>query len=320
MVFVRSKWVVQSRQKLTIREVIKHVVDTSMRLCGEMTLNDLVKELSTVIQQFWEHIAVKCIFHLMKADHGHGQLVDFSLELFHECNLFLVKLIISVQDRQLYYGLDEVLYNFLGFFLALGELPGCLIKFIQHFSTGVINQRCCNVFWWSHLAKNFLLCLDGQIFGTEKICRHFFGFIWLWAHCVRVNHWRPDYSWRAVWAEEAASQLLKKKKASMKRGKFCKFGQSQKGGPSRPQPLSAQKQHLQKSMHAALQSTHTVFLEVLDFFFLRGGVLLVTTRLNYRKELYWAMLYVHCVVKVTVIALLPRANKSSSIDVTRAQP
>lgn len=119
--------------------MIKDIINPSMRLGGEVALNDVVQQLSALIQKPGQHVAVEGVFHLVEADDRHGKLVNLLLELLHQCQLILIELIVPVEDGQLDDCLDEVLDDPLRLLLVLGVLLGHPVELIQHLTAGVIN-------------------------------------------------------------------------------------------------------------------------------------------------------------------------------------
>lgn len=151
--------------------MVKDIINPSVRLGGEVTLDDLVQQLSALVQQPGQHVPVEGVVHLVEADHRHGQLVDLLLELLHQGQLVLVKLVVPVENGQLDDGLDEVLDDLLGLLLALGVLPGHPVQLVQHLAACVIYQGGGDGLG-HHLPQDLLLCLNGQVFGIEDICGH----------------------------------------------------------------------------------------------------------------------------------------------------
>lgn len=119
--------------------MIKHIINPSVGLGGEVTLNDLVKQLPALVEEPGQHITVKGEIHLMEADRRHGQLMHFLFKLLHQCQLVLIKLVIPVEDGQLDDGLDEVFDDFLSLLLILGIFLGYSVQLVQHFAACVIN-------------------------------------------------------------------------------------------------------------------------------------------------------------------------------------
>lgn len=153
--------------------MIKDVINPSVRLGGKVALNDVVQELSALVQQPGQHVAVKGVLYLVKAHHRHGQLVHLSLELLHQGQLVLVELIVPVENGQLDDRLDEVLDDLLCLLLVLGVLLGHPVQLIQDLAAGVINQGGGDGFGY-HFTQDLLLCLNGQVFGIKDICSHQF--------------------------------------------------------------------------------------------------------------------------------------------------
>lgn len=151
--------------------MIKDVINPSVRLGGKVALNDVVQELSALVQQPGQHVAVKGVLYLVKAHHRHGQLVHLSLELLHQGQLVLVELIVPVENGQLDDRLDEVLDDLLCLLLVLGVLLGHPVQLIQDLAAGVINQGGGDGFGY-HFTQDLLLCLNGQVFGIKDICSH----------------------------------------------------------------------------------------------------------------------------------------------------
>lgn len=151
--------------------MIKDVINPSVRLGGEVALDDAVQQLSALVEQPGQHIAVEGVLHLVEADHRHGELVNLLLELLHQRQLILVELIVPVENGQLDDRLDEVLDDPLRLLLVLGVLLGHLVELIQHLAAGVIDQGGGDGFG-DHFTQDLLLRLDGQVFGIEDICGH----------------------------------------------------------------------------------------------------------------------------------------------------
>lgn len=151
--------------------MIKDVINPSVRLGGEVALDDVMQQLSALVQQPGQHVAVEGVLHLVEADHRHGKLVDLLLELLHQRQLVLVELIVPVEHGQLDDRLDEVLDDPLRLLLVLGVLLGHPVELIQHLTAGVIDQGGGDGFG-HHLTQDLLLRLDGQVFGIEDICGH----------------------------------------------------------------------------------------------------------------------------------------------------
>lgn len=119
--------------------MIKDIINPSVRLGGEVTLNDLVQQLPALVEQPRQHVAVKGEIHLMETDHRHGQLMHFLFELLHQRQLVLVKLVVPIEDGQLDDGLDEVFDDLLGLFLVLRVLLGHPVQLVQHFAACVVD-------------------------------------------------------------------------------------------------------------------------------------------------------------------------------------
>lgn len=151
--------------------MIKDIVNPSVRLGGEVALDDVMQQLPAFVQQPGQHVAVEGVFHLVEADHRHGKLVDLLLELLHERQLVLIELIVPVEDGQLDDRLDEVLDDPLCLLLVLGVLLGDPVQLIQHLAAGVINQGGGDGFGY-HFTQDLLLGLNGQAFGIKDICGH----------------------------------------------------------------------------------------------------------------------------------------------------
>lgn len=151
--------------------MIKDSVNPSVRLGGEMALNDLMQQLPALVQQPGQHVPVEGVIHLVEADHGHGQLVDLLLELLHQGQLIGIELVVPVENGQLDDRLDEVLDNLLGLLLVLGVLPGHAVQLVQHLAARVVDQGGGDGLG-RHLTQDLLLCLNGQVFGIEHICGH----------------------------------------------------------------------------------------------------------------------------------------------------
>lgn len=152
--------------------MVKDIVNPSVRLGGQVALNDVMQELSAIVQQPGQHVAVKGVFYLVEADNRHGELVHLLLELLHQCQLVLIELIVPVEDSQLDDRLDEVLDDPLCLLLVLGVLLGHPVELIQHLAAGVVDQGGGDGFGY-HFTQDLLLCLNGQIFGIEDICSHY---------------------------------------------------------------------------------------------------------------------------------------------------
>lgn len=152
--------------------MIEDIINPSVRLGGEVPLNDLVEQLSALVEQPGQHVAVEGVVHLMETDRRHGELVHFLLEFLHQGQLIWVELVVPVQDGQLNDGLDEVLDDLLSLFLVLGVLLGHSVQLIQHFAACVVDQGGGDRFG-HHFTQDLLLCLDGQVFGIKDICGHF---------------------------------------------------------------------------------------------------------------------------------------------------
>lgn len=151
--------------------MIKDIINPSVRLGGEVALNDVMQQLPALIQQPGQHVAVEGVFHLVEADHRHGKLVDLLLELLHQCQLVLIELIVPVENGQLDDRLDEVLDDPLRLLLVLGVLLGHPVELIQHLAAGVIDQGGGDGFGY-HFTQDLLLRLNGQVFGIKDICGH----------------------------------------------------------------------------------------------------------------------------------------------------
>lgn len=152
--------------------MVKDIINPSVRLGGQVALNDVMQELPTLVQQPGQHVAVEGVFYLVETDNRHGQLVHLLLELLHQCQLVLIELIVPVENGQLDDRLDEVLDDPLCLLLVLGVLLGHPVQLIQHLTAGVIDQGGGDGFGY-HFTQDLLLCLNGQIFGIEDICSHY---------------------------------------------------------------------------------------------------------------------------------------------------
>lgn len=152
--------------------MVKDIVNPSVRLGGEVALDDVMQQLSAFVQQPGQHIAVKGVFYLMEADHCHGKLVNLLLKLLHQRQLILIELIVPVEDGQLDDGLDEVLDDPLCLLLVLRVLLGHPVELIQHLAAGVIDQGGGNGFRY-HFTQDLLLRLNSQVFRIKDICGHY---------------------------------------------------------------------------------------------------------------------------------------------------
>lgn len=153
--------------------MIKDIINPSVRLGGEVALNDVMQQLPALIQQPGQHVAVEGVFHLVEADHRHGKLVDLLLELLHQCQLVLIELIVPVENGQLDDRLDEVLDDPLRLLLVLGVLLGHPVELIQHLAAGVIDQGGGDGFGY-HFTQDLLLRLSGSV--KDRICQTWFMF------------------------------------------------------------------------------------------------------------------------------------------------
>lgn len=119
--------------------MIEDIINPSVRLGSEVTLNDLVQQLSALVEQPGQHVAVKGVVHLMETDRCHGKLVHFLLKFLHQGQLILIKLVVPVKDGQLNDGFDEVFDDFLSLFFVLGVFLGHSVQLIQHFTACIVD-------------------------------------------------------------------------------------------------------------------------------------------------------------------------------------
>lgn len=68
---------VESRQEVTVGEVIEHVVDPRVALGCQVAFDGLVQQFAAIIQNGAHDAAVKGELNLVETDRRHGQSVDF---------------------------------------------------------------------------------------------------------------------------------------------------------------------------------------------------------------------------------------------------
>lgn len=68
---------IETRQEVTVGEMVEHVVDSRVALGCQVAFDGLVQKLAAIIQNGAHDAAVKGELNLVEADRRHGQSVDF---------------------------------------------------------------------------------------------------------------------------------------------------------------------------------------------------------------------------------------------------
>lgn len=122
----------------------------------------------TFIQKFCKNVSVKSVFYLVEADDCHGSLVQLLPELVHDFQLFLVELIISIEDPDFYCHFNQVLHYFMGFLFVSCVFLCYFVQLIEDLAACVIDQHVSHGFG-CHFAQDLFLGLQGKILGTETV-------------------------------------------------------------------------------------------------------------------------------------------------------
>lgn len=122
----------------------------------------------TFIQKFCKNISVKSVFYLVETDNCHGSLVQLLPELVYDFQLFLVELIISIEDPDFYCHFNQVFHNFMGFLFVSRVFLCYFVQLIEDFTACVIDQHVSHGFG-CHFSQDLLLGLQCEILGTETI-------------------------------------------------------------------------------------------------------------------------------------------------------
>lgn len=159
---------VQGRQKLHIRKVVEDVVDAPVGSRGQVSPYEFMHEVFALIQQFCEHVPVKSVLDLVEADDCHGSLVQLLPELVYDLQLFLVELIISIEDPDFYCHFDQVFHDFMGFLFVSGVFLCYFVQLIEDFTACVIDEHVSHGFG-CHFTQDLFLGLQCKILGAEII-------------------------------------------------------------------------------------------------------------------------------------------------------
>lgn len=151
---------IESRQEVTVGEVIEDMVDARVAFGCQVAFDGLVQQFAALVQNGAHDPAVKGELDLVEADRRHGQSVDFLPEGLHQDQLLAAELVVPVEHSQLHHHLDQVLNDLLRLFAVAGVLLSDTVQLVQHFAAGVVNEEVGHALG-GHLAHQLLLRLQG---------------------------------------------------------------------------------------------------------------------------------------------------------------